>query len=189
MIWIKSYIRISFVDWPKFWNFCFSEIVLGTYQVLKIHTNKYGKSLLNCMPYVLKVCSHALRVYVLTCQHVLHAYMLSCQRVLQAHVPYVLTCQHPLRAHALMSLAYLHTHMPMCLAYLHAHMPMCLMCFCAPGKNLGKFTIYFGIEVIHRLFLTCFFIFTSFNTAALILLVKILNSKLQISEMWLIQLG
>ena len=164
MIWIKSYICISFVDWPKFWNFCISEVVLGTYQVLKIHTNKYGKSLLDCMPYVLKVCSHANMSCMLTCSH--------------ANVSYMLTCQHPLHAHALMSLA-----------YLYAHIPMFLMCLHAPGKNLGKFTIYFGMEVIPRLFWTAFSFSPVLIQQALILLVKIHNSKLQISEMWLIQLG
>ena len=128
MIWIKSYIHISFVDWPKFWNFCFSEIVLGTYQVLKIHTNKYGKSLLNCMPYVLKVCSHALRVYVLTCQHVLRAYMLSCQRVLQAHVPYVLTSLACSCADVPCVLTYSHANVPCVLTCSHANVPYVLLC-------------------------------------------------------------
>ena len=41
-------------------------------------------------------------------------------------------------------------------------------------KNLGKFTMCIGIEIIPRLFLSCFFIFTSFNKTPLILLVKVM---------------
>ena len=162
MIWIKSYIRISFVDWPKFWNFCFSEIVLRTYQVLKIHTNKYGKSLLNCMPYVLKVCSHALHVYVLTCQHVLRAYMLSCQRVLQAHVPYVLTC---LRANipcVLMRWCPLRTYILTCQCALRTYMLTCQCALCA-FVLLGKTWVNLQYILVLKLYTDFFWPAFSFS--------------------------
>ena len=41
-------------------------------------------------------------------------------------------------------------------------------------KNLGKCIMYIGIEVIPILFISCFIIFTSFNTTPLKLLVKII---------------
>ena len=44
-------------------------------------------------------------------------------------------------------------------------------------KPLGICTVFTGIEVIPRLFLSCFFIFTSFNTMPLILLVKVILTR------------
>ena len=61
------------------------------------------RSLLNCMPCMLRMCSHASMPCMLT--------------FLCANVSYVLT-----------SLVCLYAHMPTCLVYLHAHVPMCLAC-------------------------------------------------------------
>ena len=80
-----------------FYNGCFLSVWLGNF------LPEFFKSLLNCMPCVLKTCSHAdvpcvlacngcqrvLRAYVLTCQHVLHAHVLTWQCPLCA---YVFTC-------------------------------------------------------------------------------------------------
>ena len=134
------------------------------------------KLLLNCVPYVLKTCSRAnvscvltyshtsvpCVFFVLTCLVYFSTYVLTCQRVLCA---YVLTCQRALPAYV-----------PTCFAYLRA-----------PGKNLGNCTMYIGIEVIPRLFCPAF----SFSS---ILIQRpfgknYLNSKLEFSEKWLIQVG
>ena len=77
----------------------------------------FVRSLLNCVPSVLKTCSGAYVLCVLVC---------SC-----ANVPCVLTCS---RAYVLCVLTYsrtsmpcgLRAHLPTCLACLHAHVSMCL---------------------------------------------------------------
>ena len=54
----------------------------------------------------------------------------------------VLTCQHAL-----------HVYVLMCPRVLRAYMPTCFEYLCALGKNLGKCTMYIGIEFIPRLVL------------------------------------
>ena len=57
-----------------------------------------NKSLLNCVPCVLKTCSRANVPCVLTCSRANVPCVLTCTR---ANVPYVLTCQCVLRAYVL----------------------------------------------------------------------------------------
>ena len=99
-------------------------------------------SLLNCVPYILKTCSRAVRAYVLTCLACLRVHeptalrvhlptcltcshanvpcVLKCSRVLRA---YVLTCQRVLRAYALACQRALHTHVLMPLTCPRANVP------------------------------------------------------------------
>ena len=74
-------------------------------------------SLLNCVPFVLKTCSHDNMPCVLTCPPAMRAYVLTYQRALRA---YMLTCQRVLRAHV-----------PTRLAYLRACVSSVLTCLCA----------------------------------------------------------
>ena len=113
------------------------------------------RSLLNCVPCVLKTCSRANVSCVLTWS------LATCRACLRTHVPTYLaclraiqpTCSACLCAHALTYLACLHAivptcpaclcvhlptylarlraHVPMCLACLRAHVRLCLVCLCA----------------------------------------------------------
>ena len=110
-------------------------------------------SLLNCVPYILKTCSRAVRAYVLTCLACLRVHeptglrvhvptcltcshanvpcVLKCSRALRAYVlmcqrvlrAYVLTCQRVLRAYALACQRALHTHVLMPLTCPRANVP------------------------------------------------------------------
>ena len=113
---------------------------------------------------------------MLTCQRVLRAYVLTYQRALRVLRAHVLTCH-----------VYLSTYVLTCQRAFPAYVPTCFAYLRAPGKNLGKCTMYIGIEVIPRLFCPAF----SFSS---ILIQRpfgknYLNSKLQFSERWLIQVG
>ena len=100
-------------------------------------------------------------------------------RIQHTNVPCVLTCPHAL---VLCVLTYLRAHVPCVLTCLRVYASCGHTCsranvrcvLACSGKNLGKFTIYIGIEVLSILFLAYFFIFSSFNATPLTLLVKII---------------
>ena len=84
--------------------------------------NIYERSLLNCVPYLLKTCSRANVSYVLTCFMCLRAHVPTCFACLRA--------LRALRAQVLTCLACLRAHVPTCLACLRANVPCVLMCSC-----------------------------------------------------------
>ena len=84
------------------------------------------KSLLNCVPCVPKMCSHANVPCVLMCSRDLLAYVLMCLRVFLAHVATSLAC--------------LHAHVPTCHASSSDHMPACLESFASHGLRYHVIT-------------------------------------------------
>ena len=90
---------------------------------------------------IVLICRY-FKLSLLNCHSASRAYVLTCQRALRAYVPTCFAC--------------LHAHVPTCIVCSSAQLPMCFAYLCAPGKKLGKGTIYIGIKAIPRLFCSDF---------------------------------
>ena len=118
------------------------------------HTGTWA-SLLNCMTWVLKTCSHANLPCTGTCSDANIPCMLACMLVCQcALCTYMLMCQCVLRAYMLTSYV-LHAYVPMCYLCFCLHMPTCPESLHASHVNMPCMLMHWCVIVPCKLICSC----------------------------------
>ena len=135
---------------------------------IKINKKEDSAKLRSLRAKNLLVCQRVLRAYVLKCQRVLRAYVLTCLRTLRA---YMLSCQ---RANASWVLTCSRVNVP-------SSITLTLFIY-NPNLWIRENVQCIFVWQLYPDFVVLLFIFTSFDTTSLILLVKIISSQSKVTN-------